>query len=412
MSESHPEKSLGGAHHQTPHDARTHLALSPAVSTAIVGTFLILLVGALFYGRSFFLPLVLAVLVTLTFAPAVRILARRGIPAVVSAVMLVVVLGVGVGTGAVLLSQPVSQMAAQAPALITQVRERFAFLREPFARLNETGRQIESIASGGDQATEPERVVVAQSGFLAWVAGTAADFGTTFGAMLILSVFLLASGDTLRVKLIRVFPNLRDKVRSLRVLRDIENEVSRYLLIITAINAGFGLCVGIAMAILGMPNPLLWGVAAALLNYIPYLGGFIGNTLATVIAVVTFPTIGHAVLVPLAYLGIQLVESNFVTPVIVGRRLELNTVAILIFLSLTTWMWGIVGTIIGVPLLVVIKVFSDNFPNLSSLAEFLSAESRTVEEPELEHSAATRVIERASVVERAHVVEPVKGETP
>ena len=326
--------------------------------------------------------------------------------------MLVVVLGGGIATGAALLSQPVSQMAAQAPTLITQVRERFAFLRQPFAALTETGRQIEAIASGGDQTGGPERVVVAQSGLLAWAAGTAADFGTTFGAMLILSVFLLASGDTLRAKLIRVIPLLSDKKRSLRVLRDIENEVSRYLLIITAINAGFGLCVGIAMAVLGMPNPLLWGVAAALLNFIPYLGGFVGNTLATVIAVVTFPTIGHAVLVPLAYLGIQIVESNFVTPVIVGRRLELNTVAILIFLSLTTWMWGIVGTIIGVPLLVVIKVFSDNFPNLSSLAEFLSAESRTVEEPELEHSAATPVIERVSVVERAHVVEPIKGDAP
>ena len=97
---------------------------------------------------------------------------------------------------------------------------------------------------------------------------------------------------------------------------------------------------------------------------------------------------------------------------IVGRRLELNTVAILIFLSLTTWMWGIVGTIIGVPLLVVIKVFSDNFPALSSLGEFLSAEPRTTEEPEVEHSAATLVIERASAIERAHVAEPIKGDTP
>lgn len=412
MSEDHSEKSLGGAHHIAPADTRAHLALSPAVTTAIVGTFLILLVGALFYARGFFLPLVLAVLVTLTFAPLVRTLSHRGVPSAVSAVMLVVVLGGGIATGAALLSQPVSQMAAQAPTLITQVRERFAFLRQPFAALTETGRQIEAIASGGDQTGGPERVVVAQSGLLAWAAGTAADFGTTFGAMLILSLFLLSSGDTLRAKLIRVIPLLSEKKRSLRVLRDIENEVSRYLLIITAINAGFGFCVGIAMAVLGMPNPLLWGVAAALLNFIPYLGGFVGNTLATVIAVVTFPTIGHAVLVPLAYLGIQIVESNFVTPVIVGRRLELNTVAILIFLSLTTWMWGIVGTIIGVPLLVVVKVFSDNFPNLSSLAEFLSAESRTVEEPELEHSAATPVIERVSVVERAHVVEPIKGDAP
>jgi predicted PurR-regulated permease PerM len=138
-----------------------------------------------------------------------------------------------------------------------------------------------------------------------------------------------------------------------------------------------------------MPNPLLWGIAGGLLNFFPYVGGFVGNVLAAAVAIVTFPTLAHAAIVPLAYLALQIVESNFVTPLIVGRRLEMNTVAILIFLSLTTWMWGIVGTIIGVPVLVVIKVFADNFPNLSPLAEFLSAESRLAEEPESERPAAT-----------------------
>jgi predicted PurR-regulated permease PerM len=344
------------------------------VNLSIVGTFLILLAGALFYARGFFLPLVLAILVTLTFAPLVRTLAHRGIPSPVSAVMLVVLIGVALATASTLLSGPVTQMIAEMPTLVTEVRDRFAFLREPFATLNEAARQVQAITSGGgtDQAGAPERVVVAESGLLGWLAGTAADFGTTFGATLILALFLLASGTTLRSKLVRSVPDLSGKKRSLRVLRDIENEVSRYLLTITAINAGFGFCVGLAMALLGMPNPLLWGIAAALLNYIPYLGGFVGNVLASAVAVVTFPTLAHAALVPLAYLAIQIVESNFVTPLIVGRRLQLNTVAILIFLSLTTWMWGIVGAIIGVPLLVVVKVFSDNFPSLRGLGEFLS----------------------------------------
>jgi predicted PurR-regulated permease PerM len=107
--------------------------------------------------------------------------------------------------------------------------------------------------------------------------------------------------------------------------------------------------------------------------------------LATAVAIVTFPSLAEAALVPLSYLALQIIEGNFVTPLIVGRRLELNTVAILIFLSLTTWMWGIVGAIIGVPLLVVVKVFADNFPSLAPLAEFLSAETRTVEEADTEH---------------------------
>jgi predicted PurR-regulated permease PerM len=129
------------------------------------------------------------------------------------------------------------------------------------------------------------------------------------------------------------------------------------------------------MYLLGMPSPVMWGIAAGLLNFIPYLGGLIGMAALVAVSIVTFPTLAAAALPPLAYLAIQIGESNFVTPMILGRRLELSTVAILIFLALTTWMWGIVGTIIGVPLLVVVKVFCDNFPNLSPLAEFLSAET-------------------------------------
>ena len=363
-------------------------ALPRFVQVSIVGIFLILAVGAMYYARSFFLPLVLAILVRLVFAPLVHTLAHRGIPAALSAIMLVVVLGGGVITASSFLSGPVTGMVSAAPDAIAKVRERFAFLNEPFAKLSDAGRAVQAMDDGTQGANDPQRVVVVQSGLLVWAAGTAAGFGATFGAMLILSVFLLASGDTLRLKLIRVLPDLSGKKRSLRVLADIENEVSRYLLTITAINAGLGLCVGIAMWALGMPDPLVWGIAAGLLNYVPYIGGLIGFTLAFIVAVITYPSLALAALPPLAYLALQFLEGNFVTPMILGRRLELNTVAILIILSMTTWMWGIVGTIIGVPLLVVIKVFSDNFPALFPLAEFLSGESGE-SEPEPPPSEAT-----------------------
>ncbi len=196
-------------------------------------------------------------------------------------------------------------MVSRAPDVIKEVSQRFAFLNEPLAKLSDAGRAVQAIDDGTQSTNDPQRVVIVQSGLLAWAAGTAAGFGATFGAMLILSVFLLASGDTLRLKLIRVLPDLSGKKRSLRVLADIENEVSRYLLTITAINAGLGLCVGIAMWALGMPNPLIWGIAAALLNYVPYIGGLIGFTLAFVVAVVTYPSLAIAALPPLAYLTLQ-----------------------------------------------------------------------------------------------------------
>jgi predicted PurR-regulated permease PerM len=199
-------------------------ATTGVVRVAIVGTFLILAVGAMYYARSFFLPLALAILVTLAFAPLVRTLAHRGIPAAVSAIMLVIALGGGLATASAFLSEPVAQMVSGAPVVMREVRARFAFLREPFARLNAAGSAVQALTDGGgagDSVNDPQRVVVVQGGMLAWAAGTVADIGTTFGATLILSVFLLASVDTLRQKLILVLPALSGKKRSLRVLRDI-----------------------------------------------------------------------------------------------------------------------------------------------------------------------------------------------
>jgi predicted PurR-regulated permease PerM len=363
-----------------PEPRRARRAIPTAVSVSIIGSFIILLVGALYYARAFFLPLVLALLVTITFAPLVRSLSRYNIPAGVSAVGLVILLGALGTLAATFLSGPVAAMAADAPEIFESIRTRFAFLREPFALLNDAIRQLETMGSDTGTGPEPERVVLNQSGILPWIAGALADIGTTLGATLILSLFLLSSSNILRHKLVHVLPALSEKKKSLRVLRDIENEVSRYLLTITAINTGFGVCVGAAVGLLGLPNPVLWGVAAGVLNFVPYIGGLVGTLSMIAISIVTFPTLTQAALPPLAYLAIQTVESNFVTPMILGRRLELSTVAIIIFLALTTWMWGIVGTIIGVPILVVIKVFCDNFPALAPLAEFLSGEARDHEE--------------------------------
>jgi predicted PurR-regulated permease PerM len=130
----------------------------------------------------------------------------------------------------------------------------------------------------------------------------------------------------------------------------------------------------------GMPYPAIWGLAAALLNFIPFVGSLVGQLSVLAVAVVSYPSLGQAVMPALAYVAISTIEGSFVTPMILGRRLELSPIAILIFLSLTTWMWGIPGTIIGVPMLVVIKVFSSHFEGLRPLAEFLGAETEGTRE--------------------------------
>ncbi len=357
-------------------------AILPVVSVAIVGTFVILLIGALYYARSFILPFVLALLLALTVAPLVRYLARLGIPAIVSAVLLIGVLGGGFVAASAFLSEPIAQMAEKMPTVAAQVREKFAFLKRPIATLNNAGDELQAMFKPADTAATEKQVVVATPGVVEWALGTLADLGTTLVATLLLAPFLLASTDGLRHKLVRVQPVFRDKKRSLQVLRDIENEVSHYLITVTMINAGLGVLVGTTMALLGMGTPFVWGTAAALLNYIPYVGPTIGIALVGASSLALHPTLGGALLPPLAYLTLQVIEGAFVTPMIVGRRLELSPIAILVALALTTWMWGIVGTVIGVPLLVVVKVFCDRFPSLAAVGVFISAEQSLVEEVE------------------------------
>lgn len=277
-------------------------------------------------------------------------------------------------------------MMADAPAVIAELKQRFRVLAGPIALLADAGRQVQELAAG-PTTDHAQRVVIAQPGLLSWAADTVTGIGTTLGATLILTVFLLSSGDLFLLKLVRVVGRLSEAKRSLRIVHDIESVVSRYLLTITVINIGFGCAIGTAMALLGLANPLLWAAAATVLNFIPYLGALIGIGAALAIGLITFPTLALAALPPIAYLVIHLAESTFITPLVVGRRLELNAVAILIALAFCGWMWGVVGAVIGVPLLVVVKVFADNFPSLATFGEFLSGEP-SVEEPEPNGGAA------------------------
>jgi predicted PurR-regulated permease PerM len=235
------------------------------------------------------------------------------------------------------------------------------------------GREVETLTDGVEATGRQQEVVIAQPGLISWAGSALADIGTTLLATLVLTPFLLASRDSLRQKLVRLRLRLSGQKQALHLFNDIENEISRYLLTVATINAGLGLLVGTSMAILGMPNPVLWGVGATLLNFIPFVGATVGVLLTAAVAAVTFDTLPMAALPPLAYIAFQVIEGSLITPLALGRRLDLNVVAILIALALTTWMWGIIGAVIGVPLLVVMKVFSDRIPGLAPFSILLTS---------------------------------------
>jgi predicted PurR-regulated permease PerM len=349
------------------------------VRLSLVGIFLLAVVYALYFGREFFMPVVLAFLLALTLTPIVRVLRKRGLPAYFSATLLVLLAGLGVSATGYLLSGPVVDLVANAPSIGRQVTERLSELRRPLAHLLQISKQIEQLTDMVDEAGV-QKVVVAQPGILSRAAGNLVSIGTSVAITFVLSLFLLASGTLFYEKIVQSFASLSEKKRALRVVYDVEREISRYLFTVTLINGGLGVAVGLGLWAIGIPNPFVWGVAAALLNFLPYVGALATILFVAAIALVSFDSLSYAMLAPGWVIVCDIVEGQVITPLIVGRRLEVNAVAIFIAVAFWSWLWGIVGALIAVPLLVVIKVFCDHFDGLRHVGNFLSAQQ--VVEPE------------------------------
>ncbi|TRC95999.1 AI-2E family transporter [Mesorhizobium sp. WSM4303] len=352
--------------------ADTHLMRS-----LLIGIFILMAIYALYFARAFFMPVILAFLLTLTLTPIVRFLRKRGVPEVVSATLLVVLSVCIFATAGYLLSGPVIDLINNTSAIGQQLSERMAQLRRPLERIMQISHQIEQMT---ETSQEPgvQKVAVAQSGILSAAASNILAAGTSFTIIFVLSLFLLASGTMFYEKIVQSFARLSEKKRALRVVYDVEREISHYLLTVAVINAGLGTVIGLGLWGLGMPNPLVWGTMAALLNFLPYVGAMITIVLVSVIALISFDSISYALLAPAFVLLCDIVEGQFVTPMVVGRRLEINAVAIFIAIAFWSWLWGFVGALMAVPLLVVIKVFCDHFDGLSHVGNFLAAQQTAV----------------------------------
>lgn len=205
---------------------------------------------------------------------------------------------------------------------------------------------------------------------------------------LIFLFFLLASGDLLYLRIVQSFDTLKEKRAAYEALREIEDSLGNYLGAITIINVGLGVASGLTMWALGMPSPLLWGIAAAVLNYVPYIGAALGYISAFVVALVVFDDVWWALLVGGAYFSLTAIEGQFITPYFVSRRLQLNTVVVFLTVALWAWLWSILGMVVAVPMLVVVRVLADHIPGLEKFGNFLAGEEPpAIAESEPEASA-------------------------
>lgn len=329
------------------------------------------LLYTLYFARPFLLPIVVALLLSLLFSPVVRALARFKIRPPVSAGLIILALLGSVGFAGYELSGPVQRWAASAPETFATAQAKFRTLLKPLERASRTAAQVESAAGAVAGPDKPREVVVRQPSLIARVFGTTQKFLVMALEVLILLYFLLASGDLFLQKLIKVLPSVRDKRNAVEIARKTEASISTYLLTTLAITLSEGLVVTLAMWALGMPNPLLWGAMVVVLEFIPYLGAMIMTSVLALAALTVYDTVGQALLVPGAFLLINVIQGNFVSPMLLGHRLALNPVALLVGLTFWFWIWGLPGAFVAVPLLATFKIFCDHIQSLAAVGEFL-----------------------------------------
>ena len=330
----------------------------------------IAVLASFYFAKDLVLPILLGVLIALTLSPLTRFLLKLGIPYAASAVMLVLLTTFLFVSAVIFSAGTVNGWVASAPEIGQTLRTKLSGLSGTLDDVREASEQVEEMAAADGDAPVQE-VVIRQPSLLDSAVSTFTSLATTVAVALILATFLLASGDMFYIKLVQSFRTLSDKKRALTAVYDIERKVSRYLLTITAINAGLGVSIAAAMWALGLDYPYIWGIAAFLLNFVPFVGGVVGTILVGVTAIVQFDSLYYALAAPITYQVLTGIEGQFITPTLVGRRLEMNTVAVFLTVVVWGWLWGIPGALVAVPFLVVFKVICENFDGLSTFANFL-----------------------------------------
>jgi len=345
------------------------------------GIFGVALIFLLKTAQVLMVPVALAVVLTFVLATPVRLMRNRGIPEVYGALLLVsALLGVmGVVTSAVI--GPAAQWWERAPATVDQLVAQFDRLRAAVPILApppELPRRTERIPSGRENPpSDPlkDRIASESLALTGAVIGRIVSFSVSTAAMVILLYFLLSSEHWLLARTVEAIPRRRSRALLLLGVRSAQREIGRFLGTLSVINVGVGIVTALAMMAIGLPNPVLWGTIAGVLNFIPYIGPIIIAGMLVLAGVASFDSAGLILAPAGAFALIHAVESNFISPWFMGRRLALSRVSIFLSVMFWGWMWGIVGAIIAVPVLIGVRSACRYSRRLRWLGAYLKAES-------------------------------------
>jgi predicted PurR-regulated permease PerM len=335
----------------------------------------VIVMGSIVFGyiaRPVVLPLLLAWVAAMTLKPPVNWLRACHLPTSLSAAIVIGFFLIILGFGGVWLGRPAVGWAKSAPEKIPQLKEKFRNVLQPVLRFSDAAASVGNLdATPGSTnavpsvAVKDNRTVVAM---VTWTRSLLAGIGEA----IVLTFLLLASGDTFMQKLAEAIPNRQHKKRAVEISREIQHSISNYLFTVSLVNAGLGCAVGTVLWLLGLPNAAMWGGVAAILNFLPFFGPIVGIGVVGLAGLLAFDTFGGALLPVTAYLGLHLVESYLVTPFALGQRFRLNRIIIFVAFIFFVWLWGVIGALLAVPLLVSMKIICERVPALLPAAKFLS----------------------------------------
>ncbi|MBK8285520.1 MAG: AI-2E family transporter [Ahniella sp.] len=323
-------------------------------------------------ASSIIVPMLLALLISLMLAPAVRFLCGWHLPRVVATLLVLIMVAVVVLGLLAAMIDPAREWISGAPKAIDRLELALRELGRPLAAAAKATEELAALTTSVGGARS-QRVMEVGSGHMAQMLSFAPAVATSFGVTLLLTFVFLLHGDGLLRKFVALAPELRFKKDIVQASRDVQHELSVYMLTITTINAVLGLCVAGCLWWMGVEHPLLWGGVAAILNYAPYAGPALVTIALTVVGFSTFDTPLAAFSVPGMFLILNTIEGELLMPMVVGRRLALDPVVVFLALVTLGWLWGMAGLLLALPLLTCVRIVADRVPSWAPLAKLLGA---------------------------------------
>lgn len=345
---------------------RGAVAWERASQIAVVGLFTVAVFWCAYVAQHVIVPVLLAWAIATIVLPVVKWMERYGVPRPAAAIIVTILLIGLILAFVVLLSAPLTYWLGRASYIGALLREKLQTFSQPLALLEEIQKGLNAIGAGNSSTLKVEAQSTSLvTGILAVVTPALSGFVIFVFSL----IFYLIYRQRLRNAIVSVLSDRDARLATLRTLNDIDENMTAYFGMFTIINLGLGVVAAGLTWVIGLPNPLLWGALACVLNYVPYIGPAVVIATLAVVSLLNFPTLQEALVAPLAYLAIVTIEGQFITPTLIGRRLEINPFAVFLAIAFCTWFWGPVGAFLAVPVLMAVSVivehgFSEERPAL------------------------------------------------